>query len=123
MKTETQEKLYYVGMKNADTNVIHGIFNRESFYYPSLVRDERVYSGPCLYSLEEVKEVYKNALIFLEKIKKESVEYSNPKNGRFSHKKIKKYCNNGNVRLFIGKIKKKKIKFEEKSFGNQKIVT
>ncbi len=122
MKTQTQEKLYYVGMKNADTNVIRGIFdNRESFYFSSLVLHKQSYTDACLYSLEDVKKVYENALIFLERIKKETVEYSKDKNGRKVHKKIRNY-NKGNIRIFIGKIKKKKIKTEEKSYGKQEIV-
>lgn len=109
-------------MKNADTNVIRGIFdNQKSFYLSSLVLRKQSCGDACLYSLEEVKKVYENALIFLETIKKETVEYSNFKNERKLHKKIRNY-NKGNIKIFIGKIKKKKIKTEVKSYGNQKFV-
>jgi hypothetical protein len=109
-------------MKNADTNVIHGIYdNKDSFYYASLALHKTSYSGVCMYSLDDVKKVYENALIFLEKIKNENYATGSIKNGRKIHKKIKNYCKRGNVRLFIGKIKKKVVKKEEKSYGNQTI--
>jgi hypothetical protein len=120
MKTQTQERLYYVGMKNIKTNTIHGIWdNNDSFYYPNLVLHKTSYTS--MFSLEDVKKAYENALVFLERIKKENYETFSIKNGMKVHKKIKGYCDRGNVRLFIGKVKKIKSKKEELTYGNEKI--